>query len=505
MEESFQEKFYKRCVERLKIWRDIGVDPFGQKYDNITSIKKVKELINSEDDKAKIKYSGDQIDARIAGRIVAIRNMGKAIFFDIKDRTDKIQIYANIDSKIISCNNLDFFKYIELLDIGDIIGVEGVTFITKTKELTLKVKEITLLSKTMRAFPEKFHGFTNQESRYRQRYLDFIINEHSINIIKKRSLAINEIRKYFHNLDYFEVEIPVLQFVSGGAIAKPFKTFYNALGTEMKLKIAPELFLKKLLVGGFERVFEISKVFRNEGISKNHSPEFTMLEFYQAYADCRVMMGITERLISNIANKINNTYDIKINDKYVINLKPPFKRIDYATLIKEKVGDDWYNITNQERIERIIKYGYDINISKLNENEFEITYEIYSKLIEPFIIQPTFVTRIPAALVPLAKKCKDNPSFVDVAELIINGTELSAIYSELNDPIEQKKRFIDQDPEQSDIDQEFLDSMCHGQPPAGGVGIGIDRLIMLILCVDSIRDVIPFPLVRPLPNKKENI
>jgi lysyl-tRNA synthetase class 2 len=423
--------------------------------------------------------------------------MGNAVFADIKDSSDSIQLF--ISKKIIGADIFKTFK--KQFDIGDIIGVEGVLFVTKTGELSIKLNNLTLLSKSLRPLPEKWHGLTDIQQRYRQRYLDLIMNDKSREIFQRRFAIIREIRRFLEDRGFIEVETPMLQPIPGGAAANPFKTYYEALSHEMYMRIAPELYLKRLLVGGFEKVFELNRNFRNEGMSRRHNPEFTMIEIYQAYGDCSSMMNLVEELVTTVALNVFGTLKIEHANGNSIDLARPWKRVSYNELIMEKGGKDWFDITPAERVARAVEMGLDVDESRL---DFDVTNEVYEKLIEATLIQPTFVTRLPAELVPLAKACSDDPRHVDVFELEINGQEVAPGYSELNDPIEQRKRFASQlemhdekDDAEHKIDIDFLTALEHGMPPAGGMGIGIDRLVMMLTGAESIRDVILFPQMRP--------
>jgi lysyl-tRNA synthetase class 2 len=361
------------------------------------------------------------------------------------------------------------------------------------------------LSKSLRPLPEKWHGLTDVEQRYRQRYLDLISNDEAKDVFKKRFAIIRELRNFLEERGFVEVETPMLQPIPGGAAAKPFKTRYEALSCDMFMRIAPELYLKRLLVGGFEKVFEMNRNFRNEGMSRRHNPEFTMMEIYQAYGDCSVMMDLVEDMITTVAMKVFGTLQIKHPGDKVINLERPWRRAPYRELVKEKMGADWFELSRDEKAVKAKALGLYVD-EKFSDGE--ITHEVYEKSVEQTLIQPTFVTRLPAELVPLAKKCEDDPSVVDVYELEMNGQEISPGYSELNDPVEQRKRFEEQakltgkSSEEicKTIDEDFLTAMEHGMPPAGGLGIGIDRLVMLLTGAESIRDVLLFPQMRPKAN-----
>jgi len=489
-----QDNIFQKCLKKVEEWRSAGIEPYGSRYDNIDYIADVRATYKEN--------TLEPIKKKIAGRVMAFRVMGKSIFADIKDSTGRLQIYVN---KNILGNNFDHFSRI---DIGDIIGVDGELFVTKTGELTLKVYDFKILSKAMKTLPEKWHGLTDVEMRYRQRYVDLIVNDDARDVLRKRALIVREVRKYLETQGYLEVETPMIQPLAGGAIARPFKTFYEALNCSMYLRIAPELYLKRLLVGGFEKVFELNRNFRNEGLSRKHNPEFTMLEIYQAYGDCRTMMTLVEGLITSVANKINGSLQIKKSDGTIIDLTPPWTIAAYSDLVKNKGGSDWFEITPEERKNRAEKMGLRIDPKAA---DFEVTNEVYEKIVEPTLINPTFVIRLPADLIPLAKRCEDDPNYIDVFELEINGQEIAPGYSELNDPVEQRKRFmkqlegksVDRDYElcEGKVDEDFLNALEYGMPPAGGMGVGIDRLAVLLTGADSIRDVIFFPHMRPQSKK----
>ena len=456
-----------------------GILPFGKRFDNVQMTADVRKAFKPEVENPE--------EVTIAGRMTAFRAMGKSIFADVRDSSGRMQIYVQRDQV-----GEEEFKLFKKLDLGDIIGVTGVPFTTRTGELTVKAHKVTLLSKSLRPLPEKFHGLTDIEQRYRQRYLDLITNDESRKVFLQRFAILSEIRKFLASKGFLEVETPMLQPIPGGANANPFKTFYEALNSPMYMRIAPELYLKRLLVGGFERVFELNRNFRNEGIDRRHNPEFTMLEIYQAYGDCRSMMDLIEEMVTTIAMNLFGTLEIRHPGGKVINLTRPWRRAPYRDLICERAGNDWFELSREQKAVKAREMG--LTIPEEME-ERDITHEIYEKLIEQTLIQPTFVTRLPAYLVPLAKACEDDPTVVDVYELEINGQEISPGYSELNDPIEQRKRFVEQAVHDGKdlamaIDEDFLTAMEHGMPPAGGLGLGVDRLIMLLTGAESIRDVL---------------
>ena len=426
---------------------------------------------------------------RAAGRLMTIRPMGKSIFADLYDGSGRFQVYAGE-----SCLTDKEFAAFKLLDSGDFIGAEGDLFVTRTGEKTIRIKKWTLLAKALRPLPEKWHGLKDVEIRYRQRYLDLISNPGVRDLFNKRIQVIREIRSFLWARGFSEVETPMLQPQSGGATAKPFQTRYEALNANMFLRIAPELYLKRLLVGGFDRIFELNRNFRNEGISKTHNPEFTMLEVYQAYSDMQGMKKLAESLITTVAQKVFGTLQVGRENDHPVDLATPWHEITYRQLILEKMGADWFDLTPEAARERAVALGLTIDT---NWNHLQITHEVYEKAIERQIEQPTFVTRLPFELVPLAKVCDDDPTVVDVFELVVCGREIGPGYSELNDPIEQRKRFEAQaGPDAQKVDEDFLLAQEHGMPPAGGMGIGIDRLMMILAGVGGIRDVILFPQLR---------
>ena len=483
--EQKPEDIFAQRAAKVQDLAAAGILPFGRRFDNVQMTADVRKNFKPEAEK--------QEEVTIAGRMTAFRAMGKSIFADIKDSSGRMQIYIQRDQI-----GEDDFKVFKKLDLGDIIGVTGEPFTTRTGELTVKVHKFTLLSKSLRPLPEKFHGLTDIEQRYRQRYLDLITNDDSRKVFMQRFAILSEIRKFLASKGFLEVETPMLQPIPGGANANPFKTFYEALNSPMYMRIAPELYLKRLLVGGFERVFELNRNFRNEGIDRRHNPEFTMLEIYQAYGDCRSMMDLIEEMVTTIAMNLFGTLEIQHPGGKVINLARPWRRAPYRDLIKERAGADWFELTKEQKAAKAREMGLTITTEM---EERDITHEIYEKLIEQTLIQPTFVTRLPAYLVPLAKACEDDPTVVDVYELEINGQEISPGYSELNDPIEQRKRFVEQAVHDGKdlamaIDEDFLTAMEHGMPPAGGLGLGVDRLIMLLTGAESIRDVLLFPQMR---------
>src|SRR6266576_683281 len=471
-------------LKKLDALRAKDVEPFSSGFEVSGSIAEVRD--GFEEGKT----------LRAAGRITAHRDMGKSHFLDLRDATGRIQIYVHANE--VGPKLIDLFR---LLDIGDLIGVEGTCFVTKSSEPTLKVRTFTLLAKALRPLPEKWHGLQDIEARYRQRYLDLLTNERSRAVFEKRIAILRETRRFLEERGFLEVETPILQTIAGGAAAEPFSTHHKALGLDLYLRIAPELYLKRLLVGGFNKVFEINRNFRNEGISRKHNPEFTMLEAYWAYADFEKMADLVEELICHLAKTISDSLQIEHRDidgkiTRTINLKKPWRRARYHDVVREVAGVDWFELTSEQRREHATsKLGLEI-LPQLAD--FEVTQHVFEKLIEEATIDPLFVTHCPKELVPLARQNSEDDSVVDVFELIINGLEIAPGYSELNDPDVQRQRLLEQAGEETQkIDEEFLLALEHGMPPAGGFGLGIDRLAMLLTGAESIRDVILFPLLRP--------
>jgi len=484
------------AVRRAKLdaMRADGVDPFAANWPQTHTSDEAKKLWSEPAEDAE---SPDSVEkASCAGRIIAMRVMGKASFARIQDRAGTLQLYVQRD--LIGIEAYQFFK--KQLDLGDIIGVEGPLFVTKTGEVTLRVQKIGLVSKALRPLPEKWHGLTDDDAIYRQRYLDLISNEDSRRVFQIRSQVIRTIRRYLDEQDFMEVETPILQAEAGGAAARPFTTHSNALDCPFYLRIALELYLKRMLVGGFDRVYEVGRNFRNEGLSRRHNPEFTMLEVYQAYSDYRGMMCLIRGMIGAICDDVLGTTTIKRYDDVEIDLGGDWREARYKDLVIETTGDaDWFSRSKEEKLTWCRENG--VEIEKPDEREdFEVTNNVFEKRVEPTLIQPTFVTHLPKELVPLAKISADDPTTVDVFELCINGQEIAPAYSEQNDPLVQRAQLEAQAGEEiQNIDEDFLLALEHGMPPAGGMGVGIDRLVILLTGVPSIRDVILFPSLKPLP------
>ncbi len=426
---------------------------------------------------------------KIAGRLMTMRTMGKSIFADIKDQDGRIQVYAKQDT--LGDESFDKFKHIKL---GDIVGLEGELFTSKMGEMTVKVESYQRLSSIVRPMPEKWHGLKDVETRYRQRYVDLMVNDDVRKVFQTRSLIMREIRKFLDAQDFMEVETPMMQPLAGGARARPFKTFHNTLEMELYMRIAPELYLKRLLVGGFEKVYEINRNFRNEGISVRHNPEFTMIELYQAYADYHDMMDITESLVHHLVTKIHGKDEIPFGDK-TLNFARPWKRISFYGAIQEATGIDLKN-SNLSVHENAKKIGLKLDPKM---EEVDVLDEIFSETVEKNLINPTFIIDYPTAMSPLAKGQTEDPTLVYRFELFISKMEIANAFSELNDPFVQRERLEQQATEigeNKEIDEDFLTALEYAMPPAGGLGIGIDRLVMLLTNQESIREVILFPLLR---------
>lgn len=491
MQETPLSELIQQRIKKLENLRNIGIEPYDGVFEPQHSTYEIFNILGNLD---KEQLEQNIINTSVAGRIILLRDFGKAAFAHLQDSKGRIQIYFRKD--LLGEN----FQLVKNIDIGDIIGVKGRLFRTKTNELTIEVKNFVFLSKSLRPLPEKWHGLKDIEARYRQRYVDLIVNPSVKETFVKRQQIIRYLREFLENEGFLEVETPMMHTIAGGARAKPFKTYHEALDMELYLRIAPELFLKRLLVGGFERVFEIGKNFRNEGISTKHNPEFTMIEFYVAYKDYNWLMDFTEKLLCYVVEKVCGSLKIKYGDN-IIDFTPPYKRISMYDALKEKgVPEEIFK--NQEKAtqwakERGIELPKEASLPKILD-------EIFKETVEPFLIQPTFIIDYPVELSPLAKRKKYNPELVERFEFFIAGREIANAFSELNDPIDQKERFLKQleerlkgDEEVPEMDEDFIRALEIGMPPAAGEGIGIDRLVMLLTDNQSIRDVILFPLLRP--------
>lgn len=478
-------------IKKLAELRQSGIEPFGSSF---YAEDHASELLNKFGSVEKEALEANPVSCSLAGRIISMRDFGKAAFAHIQDTTGKIQVYFKKDmlgeKQII----------VKKLDIGDIIGLKGKLFRTKTNELTVEVNDIVFLTKSLKPLPEKWHGLKDIEIRYRQRYVDLIVNPEVRQTFVKRSIVIKAIRDFLESKGFIEVETPMMHPIPGGATARPFKTHHNALGIDLYLRIAPELYLKRLLVGGYERVYELNRNFRNEGISTKHNPEFSMLEFYIAYRDYHFLMSFTEELITHVSKKTLGTLKIPYGDT-IIDLTPPWPRISMLEALMQKgVPQEIFDDSEKARA-----------WAKANKIEIEegaspgkILDEIFKERVEPELIQPTFIIDHPVELSPLAKKKPDNPALAERFELFITSREIANAFSELIDPIEQRQRLLTQveakaqgDEEAHWMDEDFVRALEYGMPPAAGEGIGIDRLVMLLTNSQSIRDVILFPQLKP--------
>jgi lysyl-tRNA synthetase class 2 len=480
----------QHAVRRQKLadLRAAGLDPFRANF--------ATTHFSGDALKAYVEGQENTVQVSVAGRLVVIRDMGKSQFVKILDQQGQIQLYVKKD--VVGDDAYAIFKK---LDLGDIVGATGTLFKTKTGEITVRVDKYSLVSKALRPLPEKWHGLSDPEQVYRQRYLDVIVNPESRARLLLRSRVVSHIRRFLEDRKFIEVETPVLEATAGGAAARPFVTHHNALNVDFFLRIATELRLKRMLVGGFDRVFEIGRIFRNEGVSRRHNPEFTMLEVYEAYSDYRGMMTLIREMLTTLVRDVVRPADGSLKIKHAasgqdIDFGGEWREVRYKDLIKEATGDaDWFSRPKAEKIAKAEAMGLSIHPGW---EEFEITNEIFSKKIEPTLIQPTFVTHLPKELCPLAKLNREDPSVLDVFELTIGGMEVAPAYSEQNDPDVQREMFEHQaGEEKQNIDHDFLLALEHGMPPAGGMGVGIDRLCILLTGAESIRDVILFPQLRP--------
>ncbi len=462
---------------------EMGFAPYGCKYDH-DDLKKVRAEFEE----------GKRV--RVAGRLMMIRRMGKMNFSTMNDGTDRFQLIFKRDEL-----SETMFAAFKLLNLGDIIGAEGTLFTTQKGEKSLVVKEWTMLAKALEQPPEKFHGLADQEECYRRRYVDLMTNDESRARFFMRSNLLKETRKYLWSKGFVEVETPILQDQAGGAAAKPFVSHYNALDKDCVMRIAPELYLKRLLVGGMNKVFELGKDFRNEGIDRTHNPEFTVLEVYEAYGDRTSMEAIIEGLLPHLCDAVVGSRKIEYGEaKEVIDFTPPYRRVAYKDLVKDLMGADWFDLDFAAQLARAKEKGKETETNLELEGvttELMLTHEVYDKIIEKSLRQPTFVTRVPHEFVPLAKVCPDDPALVDVFEFVVAGRELCPGYTEQNDPIEQRKALEHQAGEDTEkIDEDFISALECGMPPTGGLGIGIDRLVMFLTGCDSIRDVVLFPQMK---------
>lgn len=479
-------------LEKLQMLRDMGLDPFGHRWE---PTHLAAEILRIAGDQSKEELERLGLRVRVAGRMMTKRGHGKASFAHIRDRSGQIQIYVRLDRV-----GEKEYKVFELLDLGDIIGVEGEVLRTNRGEVTVFADHVELLTKSLRPLPAKWHGLRDVELRYRHRYVDLIVNPQVRETFVLRSRIIQAMRRFLDERGFLEVETPTMHTVAGGAAARPFITHHNALDMQLYMRIALELHLKRLIVGGLERVYEIGRIFRNEGISTKHNPEFTMLELYQAYADYRDMMELTETMISYIAQEVLGTTRITYQGQE-IDLTPPWRRESMVDLIRHYVGVDFRHVASDEEARALAaKHGVEV---RADMRFGHIVNEFFEQKVEEHLVQPTFVYGHPVEISPLAKKNEEDPRFTDRFELFIVGREHANAFSELNDPIDQRQRFLAQleerargNEEAHEMDEDFLMALEYGMPPTGGLGIGVDRLVMLLTDQPSIRDVLLFPLLR---------
>ena len=492
MEEKLTDQELARRAKLAK-YQELGVDPYGQKFERTDTAKSVHEKCDSKTDE---ELEANHVYVTLAGRIMSLRRMGKASFMNIKDVTGSMQVYIGID--VVGEETYNIFK---LADIGDIVGVYGRVMRTRTGEMTVRCEKYTHLTKSLRPLPEKFHGLTDVEERYRHRYVDLIMNDEARKIALARPKVIRAIQNYCDSQGFTEVETSVLSPILGGASARPFITHHNALNKDFYLRIATEISLKKLIVGGLERVYEIGRLFRNEGMDTKHNPEFTTIELYQAYGDLQDMRHLCENLFREVALKVCGTTNIPYGDK-TLDLGKPFGWKSMVEVVKEATGVDFSkSMSYEDALALAKKHG--VVIEKHMNTVGHIINAFFDQKCDPYLQEPTFVHSYPIEVSPLTKKMKDNPLFTDRFELFIGGMEYGNAYSELNDPIDQKERFEKQleakklgDEEASEMDDDFLEALEYGMPPTGGIGIGIDRFVMLMTNQTSIREVILFPCMR---------
>ena len=491
MREFTEQELVRR--EKSEKLRELGLDPFGQRFDREDFAKNIREKYEMVEHDA---FEAMTDTAKVAGRIMFIRRMGKASFFTIQDKTGSIQIYISINDV-----GEEVYELFKSADIGDIVGVYGKVMKTKTGEVTIKCLEYTHLVKALRPLPEKFHGLTDKEERYRRRYVDLMMNQESMKVAFMRPRIIRCIQNFLDQQGFVEVETPILTTLLTGASARPFTTHHNAQDLDMYLRIALELNLKRLLVGGMESVYEIGRTFRNEGMDSQHNPEFTMMEVYQAYSNLEGMMDLTEKMYQTIAREVcgKTTFHYLGHD---IDLSGEWKRVSMTDAIKEQTGIDFKKITSLEECLKLAEEHH-IDLEEHEKQYGHIINKFFEKYVEETLIQPTFLYGHPIEISPLTKKNPEDPRFVDRFELFISGHECANAYTELNDPIDQLERFEEQlrekelgNEEANDIDMDFIESLEYGMPPAGGIGYGIDRLVMLFTEQESIRDVLLFPTMK---------
>ncbi len=484
-----KELFRVRMDKRLAL-EEKGINPYPTKYVRDTVASSIHENFDS--------YEEEKREVSVAGRLMTIRRMGKASFANLRDRSGSIQLYVRRDD--VGEETYDIWKKIEP---GDIVGIRGVPFRTKTDEISIHVSKLEILSKSLRPLPEKWHGLKDKETRYRQRYIDLVANPEVLTVFERRSRLVTTIRSYLDSRGFLEVETPVLQSLYGGASARPFKTHHNALDIPLYLRIADELYLKRLIAGGTERVYEIAKDFRNEGIDKTHNPEFTQLELYEAYSDYNDMMTIVEELMVKIAVELNGHTKISYQGRET-DLGAPWKRLSFVDELSSRIGRDVLTMKNDELRKECDQRGIDVPDEGSNGI---LLAELFDRLVEPSIVDPTFVTDFPKEISPLAKERPDRPGVVERFEPYLCGMEIGNAFSELNDPVEQRKRFEaqldlkgEELEEAQQVDEDYIRALEYGMPPTGGLGIGIDRISMIFTDQPSIRDVIFFPQLRPEHN-----
>jgi lysyl-tRNA synthetase class 2 len=492
MSEELNQVLRQRRQKALEL-ADLGVNIYANDFKPTNTVKDLLAMAEEITDETEPNQGQAYT---IGGRIMALRKFGKAAFLHIQDESGRIQIYVKRD--VVGVDTYAIFKK---LDIGDIVGFSGGLFRTNKGELTLQASMVKPVTKSLRPLPEKFHGLTDIETRYRQRYVDLIVNPEVRDTFRKRVEIIRLIRDFLNNRGFVEVETPMMQPIAGGATAKPFKTHHNALGMDLYLRIAPELYLKRLLVGGFEKVFEINRNFRNEGLSTRHNPEFTMLEFYQAYATYHDLMDLTEEMVSWIAAEVTGSMVVNYQGQEV-DLSPPWQRYTMDEALIEVGGLDGADLADPAKVMALAK-GHNIKL-EAKAGPGKAKTELFELLVEEKLINPTFVTAYPTEVSPLARRNEENPEVTDRFELFITGREIANAFSELNDPIDQKQRLQQQIDERGndeeifpELDEDFVRALEYGMPPAAGEGIGIDRLVMLLTDSPSIRDVILFPHLRP--------
>ncbi len=475
-------KFQRQRKEKLSRIKELGIDPYGGKYEGTKPAANIKDSFTEGKDSQR---------AKCAGRIVLLRDIGKLIFITLRDWSGTIQV--GLSKKLLG-EDAQGWPLAKLLELGDIIGAAGQLGKTKTGEITIWADNLTLLSKSLMQPPEKFHGLADVDLRYRQRYVDLWANSEVMERFRKRSAIISSIREFLKERGFLEVETPMMQSIPGGAAAKPFTTHHNSLNMDLFLRIAPELFLKRLLVGGMEKVFEINRNFRNEGLSRQHNPEFTMLELYQAYADYFTVMDLTEELICSLVEKYCEGKQVEFDDMQ-IDFSRPWRRVKYAELLKE------YSGCSIEDVKAIRKKGGKLGLDEADMDDAVVINKVFEGTVEDNLINPTFVLDWPAALCPLTRRKKDEPRYAERFELFVGRMEMANAYTELNDPAVQEENFKiqlrGQEESMARMDADFITALKYGMPPAGGLGIGIDRLIMVLTGVTSIRDVVLFPLLKP--------